>query len=316
MKIAILNESFLNKSHLNTLRELGDIAIYENTNTAEEAIERLKGVDIAIADCFIVPLNKKVLESTTTLKLLVIESTGYDAIDIIAAKDKGIQIANIPNFSTEAVAEHTIALMLAVSKKIPAGDEMMRQNPFQIDPTNQEHKKYLGFNLAGKTLGIVGLGNNGLQVAQIGICLGMNVLAYNRSKKDVANIKQVSLEELLKESDIVSLHLPLTLETENLISVEQLQMMKSTAVIINTARGKIIDEHALYNVLQSQKIAGAGLDSIVEWDKSNPLLKLDNVVFSPHSAFFTKESLSNRAEIIVNNAKSFVEGKAINIVNL
>ncbi len=314
MKIAILNESFFKESHLNVLRGLGDLVIYENTDTEEKAVERLQGVEIAIADCYIAPLNQKVLEGGVALKFLAINSTGYDLVDIITAKNKGIQVANVPGFSTEAVAEQVIALMLAVSRKIPAGDMAMKESPFQIDPANQEQKKYLGFNLQGKTLGVVGLGNIGLRVAQIGMGFGMKVLAYNRSKKNIENIKQVSLEELLKESDIVSLHLPMTSETENLINAERLQMMKPTAILINTARGKIVNESALISALQSHKIAGAGLDTIVAWNTSNPLLKLDNVVLSPHSAFFTKESLDNCADIIVANVKSFVEGKAINVV--
>ncbi len=315
MKIAILNESFFKKSHLDALRVLGDLTIYENTDTEEKAIERLRGVEIAISDCFIAPLNKKVLENADALKFLAISSTGYDLVDVSTAKNRGIQVANVPRYSTEAVAEHAIALMLAVNRKIPAGDVVMRQVPFQIDPASQEQKKYLGFNLQGKTLGIVGLGSIGLRVAQIGIGFGMKVLAYNRSQKNIAGIKQVSLEELLKESDIVSLHLPLTPETENLITAERLEMMKPTAILINTAGGKIVDESALISTLQSHKITGAGLDTIVEWKESNPLLKLENVVLSPKSAFFTNESLDNCADIIVTNVKSFVDGKAVNIVN-
>ncbi len=315
MKIAILNKSFLKNKHLDALRALGDLAIYENTDTEEKAIERLKGVGIAIADCYNAPLNKKVLERTDTLKLLAINSTGYDLVDVAAAKAKGIHVANVPGFSTEAVAEHAIALMLAVSKKIPAGDAAMRQAPFQIDPENQEHLKYLCFDLAGKTLGVVGLGNIGSRVVKIGQGFDMKVLAYNRSQKNVEGVKQVSLNELLKESDIVSLHLPLSPETENIITAERLQMMKPTAILINTAPGKCVDESALISALQSHKIAGAGLDTIVDWSASNPLLKLDNVVLSPHSAFFTEEALENCADIIVANVKAFVEGKAVNIVN-
>ena len=315
MKISILNESFFKESHLNALRALGDLTIHENTDTEEKAIERLKNVEIAISACYIAPLNKKVLENVDALKLLVINSTGYDCVDVVTAKSKGIQVANVSGYSTEAVAEHAIALMLAVSKKIPAGDAVMRQAPFQVDPANQEQRKYLGFNLQGKTLGVVGFGNIGSRVAQIGIGFGMKVLAFNRSKKNVDNVKQVSLEELLKESDIVSLHLSLTPETENIITAERLKMMKPTAILINTARGKIVDESALITTLQSHKITGAGLDTIVEWKESNPLLKLDNVVLSPHSAFFTKESLDNCADIIITDVKSFVEGKVVNVVN-
>jgi len=315
MKITILNESFLKESHLNTLRSFGELVIYENTDTEEKAIERLKGSQIAIADCFIAPLNSKVFNSTESLKLLVVNSTGYELVDNVTAKSKEIQVANIPEFSTESVAEQAIALMLAVSRKIPTADTAMKSSPFQIDPANQEQRKYLGFNLQGKTLGIVGLGSIGSRVAQIGIGFGMKVLAFNRSQKYIDGVKQVSLEELLKESDVVSLHTPLTPETENIINSKRLQMMKSTAIIINTAHGELIDEPALVYVLQSGKIAGAGLDTISQWNESNPLLKLDNVVLSPHSAFFTNESLNNCADIIVANVKSYIEGKAINIVN-
>lgn len=315
-KIAILNKSFFNESHLRALRALGELIIYENTYTEEETIRRLKGIEVAIADCHIVPLSKKVLESTDALKLLAIKSTGYDLVDIVAAKAKGIQVVNVPGYSTEAVAEHAIALILAVSKKIPAGDAAMRQAPFQVNQAIQEHRKYLGFNLDGKILGIIGLGSIGLRVAQIGIGFGMKVLAHNRSKKNIEGVKQVLLEELLKQSNIISLHLPFTPETENLITAERLQMMKPTAILINTARGKIVDEPALIKALQSHKIGGAGLDTIVEYKEFNPLLKLDNVVLSPHSAFFTNESLDKCADIIVANVKSFIDRKVINTVNL
>lgn len=315
MKIAVLNESFLKESHVKTLSSLGDLVIYSSTSTEEKAIEQLKGVDIAISDQYIAPLNKRVLENSPSLKLLVINSTGFDLVDIATAKSKGICVANVPGFSTEAVAEQAILLMLAVNRKLIQTDTMMRQKPFQIDPADKEQKKYLGFNLQGKTLGVIGFGSIGSRVAQIGIGFGMKVLVFNRSKKNVEGIEQVSLEELLRESDVVSLHLPLTSETKNLITMEQLQMMKPTAILINTARGNIVDESALVYMLESHKIAGAGLDMIVEWKESNPLLKLDNVVLSPHSAFFTNESLENCADIIVANVKSFIEGKAINIVN-
>jgi glycerate dehydrogenase len=220
MKIAILNESFLQGSNLKILQKLGDLSIYENTDTEEKAIERLKDIEIAIVDCYIAPLNRNVFEHANSLRLLAINSTGYDLVDIQAAKEKGIRVANIPGFSTEAVAEHAIALILAVSKKIPAGDNAMRKSPFQIDPANQEHHKYLGFDLAGKTLGIIGLGSIGQRVAKIAQGFGMSVIAFNRSPKNVNGVKQVPLDVLLKESDIISLHVPLSPETGDIIGVE------------------------------------------------------------------------------------------------
>lgn len=315
MKITILNESYFNETHLAQLRELGELTIYENTNSEEKAIERLKNIDIAIGDCYIAPFNKKVFESTNTLKLLALNTTGYDLVDIDSAHRCGVEVANVPGFSTQSVAEQSFALMLAVSRKIPIGDVVMRVSPFQIDPGLHSHKQYLGVNLAGKTLGIIGLGSIGSRVAQIGRGFGMKVIAYNRSQKNVDEVTMVTLDQLLKESDIISIHLPLTPETENLITADKLGLMKTTAIIINTARGKIIDEAALINALIDGRIAGAGLDTIVNWEKTNPLLELDNVVFSPHSAFFTKESLENCANIIVENIKSFVAGRPLNIIS-
>jgi len=316
MKVAILNESFFTERHLEMLRSFGQLKIFEDTDTEEKAIQRMQGFDVVIADCYIAPLNKKVLESADKVKLLAINSTGYDLVDIVAAKRQGIRVANVPGFSTEAVAEHAIALMLSVSKNIPAGDRAMRKRPFQIDPASIDEKKYCGFNLSGKTLGIIGLGNIGQRTAQIGRSFGMKVLAFNRSKKNLEGVTQVTLEKLLKESDIVSLHLPSTPETENILNADRLQMMKHTAVLINTARGNLIDEKALYNALRTHNIGGAGLDIIVDWKESNPLTKMDNVVLTPHSAFYTKESLNNCAGIIVQNVSDFAEGKTTNIVNL
>lgn len=315
MKIAILNESFLTDRHLATLRGLGELSIYENTETAEEAVERLKGVDIAIADCFVAPLNKTVFKQAGTLKFLSINSTSFDMVDVVAAKEQGIAVAHVPGFSTESVAEFAFALMLAVNRKVLMADAAMRQAPFQIDPANQEQKKYLGFNLFGKTLGIIGLGNIGQRTAEIGRGFGMNILAYNRSKKDIKGIKQVELKELLQTSDVISFHLPLTNETEGLITAERLALLKPTAILVNTSSGKLIDELALSKALRTHKIAGAGLDLLADWTIKNPLLKMENIVLAPDLGFFTHESLENAADIIVKNVQAFVAGQPINIVN-
>ena len=315
MKIVILNECFFLYTHINQLKSLGDLEIFEDTTTEEDAINRLKDADIAIADCLIAPLNKKVLESTNKLKFLALNTTGYDAVDLKTADAKGIKVSNVPGFATDSVAEHTIALMFAVIRKIAYGDKVMRINPFQIDPGKKEEQKFLGFNIAGKTFGVIGLGAIGQKIAELGNALGMNVISYNRTPKEIANVTMVSLEELLKNSDVVSINLQLTPETEYIIGEKELNLMKPSAIIINTARGKHIDSKALYNALSSGKIAGAGLDVIEDWTKDNPLLKLDNVVFTPHEGFFTKESLKNLSDIILKNVESFVNVNPINLVS-
>lgn len=315
MKIAVLNECFFNDKHLEKLKKLGDLTVFKDTKTAGQAIERLKGVDIAIVDCFIAPLDKEVLESTDSLKFLSINSTGYDLVDLNTATQKNIKVANVPGFSTDAVAEHAIALMLAVNRKIPLGDNRVRENPFEIDPGNNSHREFLGFNVRGKTLGIIGLGKIGTRVAELGLGLGMKVIAHNRTWKQMDGVEMVSLEEVLSRSDVVSINLALSPELENLISEKELSMMKPSAILINTARGKHIKTTALYEALKSRRIAGAGIDALAEWDKNNPLLTLENVVLTPHSAFFTQESLENMADIIVSNVESFINGNPQNIVH-
>ena len=220
-------------------------------------------------------------------------------------------VANVPGYSTEAVAEHTFALMLAVIRRIPAADAAVRHGQF----ATREGDSSFGFDLAGKTLGIVGLGRIGTRVAEIARGFGMKVLAWDRGTKIVDGVTQVALEQLLAQSDIVSLHLPLASDTENFLSAARLRLMKPTAVLINTARGKLVDEHALYEALRSGVIAGAGLDVLSEMDTSNPLLTLPNVVFSPHSAYNTRESSRTRGDFIVATVRAFVAGSPINVVN-
>lgn len=316
MNIAILNESYLTDQHLEALKRLGTVTVYESTDTEEKAIERLNGVDLAIADCFICPLTRKVFEASTQLKFIGLNSTAYDLVDTVAAKERGISVSNIPGFSTEAVAEQVFALLLAIARKIPMGDAAMRRSPFQVDPSAlQERGHYLGLNLRGKTLGVIGLGSIGQRVAEIGLAFGMKVLGYNRTLKELHGVQLVSLDELLAQSDVVSINLRLTSVTEGILSREKLSLMKPTSILINTARGKHVDEAALFEALSAGRIAGAGLDVLVDWSLQNPLLKLENVVLSPHSGFLTDESLKNAADIIVKNVEAFVAGAPINVVN-
>lgn len=315
MKIAILNESFLTDSHIKQLEQLGEIIVYDSTDSEAKAIARLKNVDIAIMDGFICPLNSAVLSSPNQLKLIALNHTGYDMVDIETATKSGIKVAHVPGFSTESVAEQVIALMFAVIRHIPEANDHMRRNPFEIDPANKEHMQYLGFNVVGKTLGVIGLGSIGDRVAELGNGLGMKVVGYNRTQKKLPNVAIVSFEELLKISDVVSVNLALSPQVEHIIGEKELSLMKSTAIVINTARGKHVDTQSLYTALTNGTIAGAGLDVLEDWSSNNPLLQLKNVVVTPHEGFFTKESLENMADIITNNIKAFVQDSPINLAN-
>lgn len=315
MNIVILNECFFLDHHLSQLKALGNLEVYQDTTTEEDMIVRIKNADIAITDGLFSPLNKKVLESAKNLKFLALNTTGYDGVDLETATNQGIKVSNAPGYATDSVAEQVIALMFSVIRQIPRVDRKMRESPFQIDPANQEDETYMGTNVKGKTLGIIGLGTIGSRVAELGIGLGMKVIAFNRSPRNMEGVRMVSMEELLKESDVVSINLALTSDTEHIIGEKELSLMKQSAVLINTARGKHVDTNALYAALRDGKIRGAGIDVLEDWSRDNPLLGLKNVVLTPHEAFFTKESLENLANVITKNVESFVAGSPINLVN-
>jgi lactate dehydrogenase-like 2-hydroxyacid dehydrogenase len=317
MQIIVLNanECFLTPDHLNRLKRLGDVSCYTDSDSEEKVIERLKNVDIAIIDGFITPLTKRVFESTNNLKLVILNKTGYDFIDKNIVQQKNIKVANLPGYSTEAVAEQAIALMFAVARHVIQGDKAVRNGLIEVDPANKQHQhNHMGFDLKGKTLGVIGLGTIGTRVAELGNALGMKVVGYNHKPKDVPGVTMSSLEDLLKNSDVISINLALVPETDNFISEKELNLMKPTAIIINTARGRHINTHALYEALKNGKIAGAGLGVLDKLEDNHPLYSLENVVFSPHSGFFTQESLNNMAEGIVDNVESFVKGTPKNIV--
>lgn len=315
MKIVLLNRSFLSDDQIKHLQKFGDVEAYAQTDTEDELIERLKGAEVAVADCWDAPLSKKVFDNAPSLKYMSINSTGYDLADIKAARANGISIANVPGFSTEAVAEMTFGLMLATVRHIPLADKAMRKGPFQVDSANREFDVYLGSNIKDKTLGVVGLGRIGQRVAEIAKAFGMEVIAYNRTPRDIDNIRMVSLEELFKTSDIISLHTAYDDSLVNLIDKKIFELMKSSVYIINTGRAALINEQDFYDALKTGKIAGAGLDLVNDWSLKNKLLELDNVVFTPHSAFFTDESLQNMTKLIVENLESYFNGSPQNVVN-
>jgi len=316
MKIVVLNECFLQNDHIARLKRLGELQVYTDTITEQQTIERLRNADVAIADCFVAPLNKTVFDNTHTLKYVTVNSTGFDAIDLEAAKAKNILLSNIPEYTTEAVAEFALALMLATTRHIVQMNKRVHEKPYEIDPVDTLQLPLLGFDLQGKTLGIIGLGRIGQRVAAIAQGFGMKILAYNRSPKNIPTITQVSLEEVMRRSDVVSIHTPLTPETENMIGEKELALMRPHAVIINTARGKIIDTQALAKVLEDKKIGGAGIDTLANWDKQNPLLLFENVIVTPHGAWYTKETLKNMANTIVENVEAYAKGQPKNLISL
>jgi|SRR5581483_7500078 len=318
MTIAILNDCFLTPQHLNRLKQLGNVITYTNgTRSEKQAIERLKNVDIAVVDALLTPYNKKVLESTTQLKLLEITSTGYDMVDIQTATEKDIKVANVPGYSKESVAEFTFGLMLATARGIVRGDKKFRSHPVDdLDHTTEEGKEFIGFDLRGKTLGIIGLGRIGTAVAELAHGFGMKILGYNRTPRTIEHVILTSLEDLLKKSDVVSIHLALTPETRHIIGKRELSYMKPSSILINVARAGHVDTDALREALKEKKIFGAGLDVTEIHDANHPILSLENVVFAPHIASYTREAFTvHLPNMIVENIESFAAGKPIHIVN-
>jgi lactate dehydrogenase-like 2-hydroxyacid dehydrogenase len=315
VEIAILNDSCFEDTHLERLRAVGRLTIHDETTSEQQACVRLKDVEIALVDGFKFSITKAVIESDTKLQLLVLNSTAFHMVNLDAANNRGVKVANAPVYSTEAVAEHAIALMFAVVRSIPLGDATMRIHPFQVDSSNQDHKRFLGFELRGKTLGVIGLGTIGSRVAGLGLGLGMKVLAYSRSQRRMSNVELVTLDDLLRQSDIVSVNLALDSHTENIIAGRELGLMKPNSVLINTADGKHVNTLALYRALKERQIAAAGLDVLAEWDRHNPLLSLDNVVLTPQSASWTREASANLAECVIGTVEAFAAGRPVNLIN-
>ncbi len=316
MNIVILHECFFNEQHLTRLKKIGIVSVYQDTDSEQKAIARLQDANIVIVDQFITPFDKKVLESARHIKLIVLNSISYSNVDLKTASRLGIKVANVAGFSKQTVAEFTLALLFAINRKITLADRLMHQHPLELDPGNTQHQQFIGFELKGKTLGIIGLGNIGTTVANIAQSLGMKVIAYSRSQKKVTNVKIVSLPELLKTSDIITLHLPLNPKTKNMIAKKEINLMKHNAIIINTSQPEIIDIDALTNALQTKKIYGAALDCGNIIPKDHLLYKQDNVILTPHMASFTHEAFfENMPHQIIETVEAFIKRKPINIVN-
>ena len=291
-----------------------------------ETVEKAKGHDAVC--CFVMDcLNQAVLLNLAKLgiRLVALRSAGYDHVDLLAAKEQGILVVHVPDYSPEAVAEFAVALILSLNRKILVSYQQGLKHNFSLDGL-------MGFNLCGKKIGIVGTGNIGLAFARIMLGFGCQVFAYdpvvNESGKKLG-VEYVSLEQLLSESDIVSLHCPLNESTHHLINENALYRMKKGAMLINTGRGGLVDTETLIQVLESGHLGFAGLDvyekeaGLFFIDHQNEIIKdelflklqaMPNVLITPHQAFLTKEAVANIASTTIANINAFEQGAPINIV--
>jgi phosphoglycerate dehydrogenase-like enzyme len=296
------------------LRAIGTLIHHPDTIEEAEASTRLKDAHVAIIDGFKLKISRAVLGAASDLRLIVLTSTAFHMVDLAAARERSIRIANIPGYSTQAVAEHAFALLFAVVRRIPISDQAMRAAPFQVDPCEKTHRAFLGWELRGKTLGVIGLGAIGQRIAALGLGLGMNVVSWNRTPRTMAGVRSLPLDVLLGTSDVVSLNLAVDRQMEQFISDRELALMKPGAVLINTAGGELVNAGALYRALSESRLSGAGLDVIWPSDHSNPLLGLDSVVFSPQSAAWTREACADLSEAVVQTVEAFARGEPINLI--
>ncbi|MGK0718192.1 2-hydroxyacid dehydrogenase [Aerococcus urinaeequi] len=282
----------------------------DKTTHPNELYERSKDADIVmIANN---PYPAEVIERLENTKFINVAFTGFDHVNSKASKDKGIAIANASGYATTAVAELALGLTLDLFRAITKGNDDIRNanfpGPFQ------------GREIKGKTVGIVGTGHIGLETAKLFKAFGANLIGYNRSEKQEAKdlgVELVELDELLQRADIVSVHLPLNDETKHLLNKDKLSLMKDSAVIINVARGPIIDDAALADLLNEGKIAGAGIDVFdgePPLPADYPLLSAKNAILTPHVGFLSDEAMELRAQIAFENTKAFINGKPQNIV--
>jgi len=311
MKIVVVDHVYLEEKHVEKLRSLGDLEVFkEPPKTPDELKQRIDDAAVVIVGWS--QLDQSVIDSAKRLKMISIWATTCHYADLEAAKKKGIVVTHVPGYATEAVAEYTFALLLAVVRRLMLADKHVRERNFDWRP-------FGGRELAGKTLGVIGTGSIGCRVAEIGRAFRMQVLGHdkypNLKRAEEIGMKYVDLDTLLRESDVVTLHVTLTSETEKLIGKKEIASMKDGGVIINTSQGKTIDEKALVEALESGKLSCAGLDVLEEEPpaKDNPLFKLDNVVLSPHIGFNTVEAEVRCTDMCIENVVRFLEGKKQNV---
>ena len=274
---------------------------HDRNENPEEIIKRTGDADILTVSN--IPINKKIIDACPNLKLINVTFTGYDHIDLEACKKRSIMVCNAAGYSTTAVSELSLGLAISLLRNIVKLDANTR--------IPGDRNNYLGIELSGKKVGIIGTGNIGLATAKLFHAFGCEILAYSRTTKNIDFLNYVSLDKLLTDSDIISLHIPANDETQNIINEEKLNLMKSSAILINTARGQVVDTQALARALKSNKIAGAGID-IYEQEpplpKNHPLLDAPNTILTPHIAYATKEAMIKRLGIVKTNIESFVKG--------
>lgn len=316
MKIVVLDGYGLNPGDLSwtDMEQLGDLTVYDRT-PSDLVLERSTGADVLITNKTVI--TSEHMDLLPALKYIGVLATGFNVVDIPAAQSRRIVVTNIPAYSTRSVAQMVFAHLLNITQQVGYYSRENRKGRWEECPDFCYWDTPL-IELSGKKMGLIGYGNTGQATAAIAMAMGIQVCVYSSKPQFMLpqGILKMSIDEIFRQCDIVSLHCPLTPDTENLVCASRLKMMKPTAIIINTGRGPLINEKDLAEALNNGLIAAAGLDvlSTEPPTEGNPLLRAKNCYITPHIAWATKEARCRLMEIAVNNLKSYIAGKIINNV--
>lgn len=317
IKITILDGNALNPGDLSWegFEEMGQVTLYDRT-PQDKTAERIGDAEIVLTNK--TAITREVLDQCPSIRYVGVLATGYNVVDVEAAREKGVVVTNIPSYGTDAVAQYAFALLLELCHHVGLHDESVKAGEWEHCPDFCYWKTPL-MELAGKTMGIIGFGRIGQRTGKIAQAFGMKVLAcdrYQNPKLENESCHYVSLEHLLAQSDVISLHCPLLPETKGLINRENIETMKKGVLIINTSRGDLVVEKDLAEALSSGKVGGAAADVVstepIRGD--NPLLAAPNMIITPHMAWGAKESRQRLMDQAVRNLKAFLEGGEVNVV--
>lgn len=321
MKIVVLDGYTLNPGDLSwgELEKLGDVKVYDRTdvNNEEEIVSRIGDAEVVYTNK--TPISKATLDRCPNIMFIGILATGYNVVDVVAARGKKIPVCNVPTYGTEAVGQFAIAMLLEICNRVGYHDREVHKGRWSSN-IDWCFWDYPLIELAGKTIGIIGFGRIGQSTGRIAKALGMKVIAYDLmpsdSGKEIATY--VDLEEILIDSDVIALHCPLFDKTNEIVCKENINRMKDGVIILNNSRGPLINEEDLAEALNTGKVYAAGLDvvSVEPILDTNPLLEAKNCIITPHISWAPKESRARLLDIAVSNLDSFVKGTVVNAVNL
>lgn len=314
-KIVVLDGFTLNPGDLDWggLKEIGEVTVHDRT-PAEEIVARAAGAAILLTNK--TPVSAAAIERLPKLRYIGVLATGYNVVDVAAAKARGIVVANVPGYGTPSVAQHVFALLLELAQRTGHHAQTVRDGRWSAS-ADFCYWDFPLVELAGRTLGIVGFGAIGRTVAEIGRAFGMKVIASTRTPRSAEGVEFLSVDDVFRLADVVTLHCPLTPETQGLVNAARLGEMKRDAFLINTGRGALVLERDLADALEAGRIAGAGLDVLSGEPPApdNPLLKARNCIVTPHIAWATRAARARLMAVAVGNVRAFLAGAPTNVVN-